>query len=99
MRLLIPQSRIMITDIAALQLCAKTGLVHRSKKHQRRSSMDHFLGLNVAVAENSICLWIKKTVECRGNRSSPSTETPFVTLTSIEVILRSRKGVPPPIAR
>ena len=40
--------------------------------------MDHFLGLNVAVAENSICLWIKKTVECRGNRSSPSTETPFV---------------------
>lgn len=26
MRLLIPQSRIMITDIAALQLCAKTGL-------------------------------------------------------------------------
>jgi hypothetical protein len=39
-----PQSRIMITDIAALQLCAKTGLVHRSKKHQRRSSMDQFFG-------------------------------------------------------
>ena len=99
MRLLIPQSRIMITDIAALQLCAKTGLVHRSKKHQRRSSMDQFFGAECCGRGEQYLLVDQKTVECRGNRSSPSTETPFVTLTSIEVILRSRKGVPPPIAR